>query len=157
MYKMLDLLDLPLQPSHPSVSQPFRYLSSQHCLARDIDKKNGVTHSQWWSKNWAKTSQVSPQFPTHYISPSLPLKGRWRWSVFPNRKPSPNIQDEGREGKHKGERFCLEDTQQNHDLGPRDAHLRDVHPRACSTWVISRHIFLTLWSDLESTKHLLLF
>lgn len=77
-----------------------------------MDKKNGVTrpgpHRWWWCENWAKASQVSAQLLTHYISPSLPFKGQWRWSVFPNRNSSPNIQDEGRGRKHKGARFHLE-------------------------------------------------
>jgi len=91
---------------------------------------------------------VSAQLPAHCMSPSLPLKSRWRQLAFPNKNPSSSIQDERREEKHKAEMLCLE-PQSRGEVGPRPGTQRCPCQRCPSQSLQHRSDFQTHFSHSD--------
>lgn len=146
-YEVLDLSALCNHHTQVPHSLSGIYL---HYLARDMNKKNGVTFpGSPLSMMEQELCKNLSSFSSSLTIYSLTLHW-WRCSIFPKKNPSSNIQDMGKGGKHKGKGEVKE--RQGHDVASRDAHLWAVPPRVCSTWVISRHIFLTLRFGTDKTS-----
>lgn len=109
MYKSSDLLALCNHCTQASCRLPCIYLHGT-AWQETWTRKNGVTHPgsppSVMEQELGKSLTGFSSAPHLYISPPLPLRGQQRQSAFPNRNPSSNTQDEGREGKHKAERFA---------------------------------------------------